>query len=53
MQKLKADDNAFRSNRDLVPLPEFMYHEYFPSKLGMPELVDNVTTTILQHFLFY
>ena len=50
--KRKADAVAIRENFELLPLPEFIYHEYLPSKLGIKDLVDAVKLIISQRIIF-
>merc|ERR1719204_3081962 len=38
--KYKSDKNCLRENRAILALPEFMYHEYIPSRFGIKNLVD-------------
>merc|ERR1719410_1284849 len=38
--KYKSDKNCLRENRQILPLPEFIYHEYIPSRFGIKNLVD-------------
>jgi len=40
MQKKKSDMAAERDNRELVSLPEFIFHDFIPSKMGIRELAD-------------
>lgn len=38
--KYKSDKNCLRENRAILALPEFIYHEYIPSRFGIKNLVD-------------
>jgi len=39
-RKRAADLQARRENLPLIALPDFIYHEYIPSRFGLTELVD-------------
>jgi len=38
--KHKSDGNCLRENRAILALPEFIFHEYIPSRFGIKNLVD-------------
>ena len=51
--KYKSDQNCLRENRAILALPEFIYHEYIPSRFGIKNLVDAMCWDIhnaVQHY---
>merc|ERR1719204_2341074 len=51
--KHKSDRNCLRENRAILALPEFIYHEYIPSRFGIKNLVDAMCWDIhnaVQHY---
>ncbi|ETO21003.1 hypothetical protein RFI_16203 [Reticulomyxa filosa] len=51
--KNKSDESCIREHRELLPLPEFVYHEYIPMKFGVKQLVDQMCWDIhngVQHY---